>query len=41
MSRRPLEHMLLTPCAKNAWMVALRLHENGFGLHLDDDDIVG
>ena len=36
-----LEHVLLTPCADNAWMAARRLHETGLGLHPDDDDLAG
>ena len=36
-----LEHVLLTPCADNAWMAAWRLHETGLGLHPDDDDLAG
>ena len=36
-----LEHVLLTPCAKNAWMAAWRLHEAGLGLHPDDGDLPG
>ncbi len=36
-----LEHVLLTPCAKDVWIAAWRLQETGLGLHPDDDDLAG
>lgn len=36
-----LEHVLLTPCAKNSWMAGNRLIDTGFELDLKPEDLAG
>ena len=36
-----LEHVLLTPCAKNTWMAGHRLFDTGLELHPTSEDLAG
>ena len=36
-----LEHVLLTPCAKNTWMAGHRLFDTGLELHPTPEDVAG